>query len=79
MEAAFDVRLKIKQIEIERERQKLAEEERDLAEIRSDRDALIDQKLEEMLTRGTGSRGPHEDGDRPERPGRDRPDRPDRE
>ena len=79
MEAAFDFRMKIKQIEIERDRQKLADAERELAEIRADRDALIDQKLEEMLTRGTGLHGPREDGDRPERPGRDRPDRPDRE
>lgn len=83
MEAAFDFRLKIKQIEIEHERRKLADRERELAEIRSDRDALIDQKMEEMLTRSVGRRGPREGSDRPgrERPNREgpAPDRPERE
>ena len=83
MEQAFDYRLKIKQLELDRDRQKLADAERELAEIQADRDALIDQKIEQMLTGRGGPRGPHEDGERPERPGPDRPgpphDRPDRE
>ncbi|MEM9348317.1 MAG: hypothetical protein AAGB26_17045 [Planctomycetota bacterium] len=82
MTQLFEIRLEIKAIEIQRKREQLAKEDDRIQELRSNRDALIDEKMQEMLTGTAGPRGPHKDlerGDRTERPDRsDRADRPER-
>lgn len=78
--ALFEVRLKLKEIEIERIRKRLKDAEIELAEIKADSDKLIDDKLNELIERGGKARGPREDGQRPERPDRDdRRPKPDRD
>ncbi|MEM6506435.1 MAG: hypothetical protein AAGC44_15310 [Planctomycetota bacterium] len=88
MTQLFEIRLEIKAIEIQRKREQLAKEDERIQELRANRDTLIDEKMQEMLTGIAGPRGPHRDpgrGDRAERPDRpgDRPERkrpkPDRE
>jgi hypothetical protein len=82
IEKLFQVRLELKEIEIQRIREKLARAEKELSEIEADSDSLIDQKMEEILA-GKGPRGPREGGDRGEKGERDerrpKPDRPERD
>ena len=81
IEQLFQVRLELKELEIKGIREKLAEAEAELAEIKSDSESLVDKKMQEILT-GKGHRGPREGGDRDEREGderRPKPDRPERE
>lgn len=73
IEQLFEVRLKLKEIEITRIRNQLEQAEKELAAIEADADELIDQKLNELMQRVDKPRGPREEGDRPERPERDRP------
>ncbi len=74
----FQVRLKFKELEIKEIREKLASAEKELADIEADSEALIDEKLQDILS-GRGHRGPREDGERREReerrpkPDRDEP------
>lgn len=79
-EALFEVRLKLKEFEIERIREHLKRAEDELAEIKADGDKLIDDKLNELIERGGKSRGPREGGDQPGRPDRgERGPKPERE
>ena len=85
IERLFQVRLELKELEIKRIREKLARAEGELAEIEADSEALIDQKMQEILS-GKGPRGPREGGDRGDRDGRPdhddrrpKPERPDRD
>lgn len=68
IESLVVVRLKLKELEIQRIREQLQKAEQDLDEIEADRDALVDEKLEELIERG----GRPGDDDQPRRP---RPDR----
>jgi predicted negative regulator of RcsB-dependent stress response len=63
IETLFEVRLKLKEIEIERIRKQLAKAESELEEIKSDADTLIDEKMKELMV-GKGPRGPREGDDR---------------
>lgn len=63
-EALFQVRLKLKELEIERIREHLQRAEKEFAEIKADSDQLIDEKMSELMQRGEG---PREEGERPER------------
>lgn len=74
IEQLFTVRMKLKELEIEQIREKLKHAEDELASIRDQGDALIDEKMNDIMT---GS-GPPNDGIRPQRPDRDRS-RPQRE
>lgn len=69
-EALFEVRLKLKELEIERIRKQLQQAEQELVEINGDRDKLIREKMEELLKHGD-PRGPRDEGGRPERPQRE--------
>lgn len=77
IEQLFDVRLKLKEIEIERIRNQLERAEKELTSIKADADELIDQKMNELMQRGDQKRGPREEGDRPDR--HERPERPDQD
>ncbi|MGB1123703.1 MAG: hypothetical protein ACPG4Q_00735 [Phycisphaeraceae bacterium] len=74
----FQHRLKLKELEIKQIRAKLAAAEKELVDIQADSEALIDEKMNEIMT-STGPRGPREEGDSPKRddhgPKSDRPDR----
>lgn len=68
IESLFQVRLKLKELEIQRIREQLQRAEKDLADIKADGDKLIDEKMKEMMHRGNGPRGPR--GEKPDRPER---------
>eukprot|EP00752_Nemacystus_decipiens_P014520 g12929.t1 len=72
IEQLFQVRLELKSFEIERIREKLAKAQQELIDIQTDREALIEEKLAEILS-GKRQRDRREGDDRPERP--ERPDR----
>ena len=80
-ETLFQIRLKMKEIEIQRMREKIKHAEEELQKIESESDALIDQKMKEMMERAPKSpREGEGDKPRPNRPDRQRPDqKPDRE
>ncbi|MEM6260379.1 MAG: hypothetical protein AAGI37_19050 [Planctomycetota bacterium] len=78
MTQLFEIRLEIKAIEIQRKREQLAKEDERIQELRANRDTLIDEKMQEMLTGTAGPRGPHRDPEHGDRPERKRP-KPDRE
>ena len=73
IEQLFQVRLELKEFEIKRIRKTLAKAEQELADIQADRESLIDEKMDEIMS-GKGHRGPREEGDHPDRP--DRPKKP---
>ena len=75
IEQLFQIRLQLKEIEIKRIREKLAKAEQELADIQTDSESLIDEKMDEIMT-GKGPQGPRDQSDRPERPGRPDRDRP---
>ncbi|MFK7790521.1 MAG: hypothetical protein AB8C95_13640 [Phycisphaeraceae bacterium] len=78
IETLFEVRLKLKELEIERIRKQLQRAEQELSDIKADGTSLINDKMDELIERGGGPPGPRgEDGDRPERS--KKPDRSDRE
>jgi hypothetical protein len=62
----FLVRMEFKELEIKEIREKLASAEKELADIEADSEALVDEKMQEILS-GRGHRGPREEGDRRER------------
>ena len=68
IEQLFEVRLKLKEFEIKRIRKHLERAEQELAKIKADSDTLIDEKMNELMSKGSRPRGPREDGERPERP-----------
>ena len=79
VEQIFQVRLELKELEIRQIREKLAEAEQELTEIKADSDKLIDEKMNELMQRGIGPRGPREEGERREREERrPKPDRDER-
>lgn len=65
IEQLFQVRLELKELEIKGIREKLAEAEGELAEIKSDSESLVDEKMQEILT--SKHRGPRDRDDRDER------------
>lgn len=68
IEQLFAVRMQLKELEIKQIREKLKRAEDELASIRDQGDALIDEKMNDIMT---GS-GPPNNGIRPERSERDR-------
>lgn len=73
-EALFEIRLALKEQEIERMRKHLKDAEQELAQIKADSDKLIDEKLNEILEkRSHGPRHPREEGDHREHDQRERP------
>ena len=60
-DALFQVRLKLKEIEIERMRDRLQEAEKELAQIKADGPSLVDQRMNELIERG-GPAGPRGEG-----------------
>jgi|GEM_PF-2330303 len=72
-EALLQIRLKMKEIEIKRMREKIKRAEEELQKIEAESDALIDQKMKEVMERAPRSPRSGE-GDKP-RPDRQRPDK----
>lgn len=77
IEQLFQVRLELKELEIKGIREKLAEAEGELAEIKSDSDSLVDEKMQEILT--SKHRGPRDRDDRDELERDERRPKPDRD
>lgn len=71
VERVFDLRIEMKQMEIERMKKEIAEAEADLEKIIEGKEDEIIRRLEEMLERRWGDRRPRRGGDDEDRP-RDR-------
>ena len=67
IEQVFQVRLELKELEIQRIREKLGSAEKELAEIQADRESLIDEKIAEIMSgRSSRERRPKPDQPEPE-------------